>query len=1684
MSRSGRAGVGISETGRDVPPPARRPPPPGSAAHCVSVCVCACRWWRQGQDNSLDAVDRFSVHDGTLTIPSVREADAGLYFCNASNSEGSEVLELTLQVWAPLSVHVLPPRQTVDVGKAADLVCQVAGFPRQRVRWLKDGRPLRGLTASLAGEDLVEEAAAASTARVRLLAPDRLHITAVTKEDRGMYQCVVRNDHDMAQGSAELRLGDAAPTLQYKFIEQTMQPGPSVSLKCSAAGNPTPHMSWRLDGFPLPPNDRVMIGQYVTLFGDVVSHVNISNVKAEDGGEYECEAESRAGVSRHQARLNIYGPPFVRPMPDIIAVAGKALHIKCPVAGYPIESVSWEKDGVVLPSIMRQRVAANTLTIENVQRTSDQGTYTCTARAKHSHVSKRSVDVRVLVPPRIAPFYFEEGLTEGMRTQVMCTASQGDPPVSLTWVKDAKQQQQQPPPPGIQIKDFAAYSSVLTIHSVTANHSGNYTCVVTNSAGRAEYTASLSVTVPPRWVVEPSEQSVVLGKAATLQCRAEGFPKPTITWKQAIGTQPQEFRDVGFEFQQLEEGSLFLPEAGSQHKGHYLCQASNGIGPALSKLVKLNVLAGPRIRARARTETARRGEAATLRCAADGDPPLDITWRLRGSRIDPAFDGRYGIKTSALGGGLGGGLGGVLSELTVEETEQRDRGEYQCIATNAYGQDSLGVQLLVQELPDFPRNLRVSEQTGRSVTLSWSPAPTASDSAVTAYAVQYKEARDVWHEHNQQKVLEGGETSTLIAGLRPATAYHFRIFAQNQLGTSAPSDVLHAVTDSEVPAGPPLQVSVEAASSTQLRITWQPPDRTLWNGDILGYVIGFRHLGSAEESFNYTRVSMTGDVSGDFRLSALDKYTQYQVVVQAFNTRGEGPQSPVVIAQTLEDAPSGPPRDVQCSALTAHNLQVGWTPPAPHLAHGVIQGYRLIYEPADDDPASETTARESKAMTSTNTVLHSLVPAANYTVQVLAFTRAGDGVASKPIVCSTEEAVPEAPERVKAVTRASNAVVLSWTPPRRSNGRLVKYTVHVRQVGDRAPVVKGTVPAAQTHYDVVDLSHDHTYEAWVTASTKVGSGRQSRTVPLTLASGASVPAAVVSWGRSLVVPHRTNVTLPCLVVGQPAPAVEWRHGDVRLEPGAGGPQGQQGQQGQQGEHRLTLSSLQRSAEGNYSCHAVNAAGSDVIVYSLQVQVPPTAPLLLTTTTTVDSVQLQWKQGDNGGAPVRGFVLGFRRELGEWEEAALDRRASTHLLSGLLCGTRYQFTLTAFNKIGSGAASALRTATTKGGKPGAAPAAQFLHVNATAATLHLPAWQDNDCPILYFVVEYQRDADDWVLVSNNAPPTQRLSIAPLLPRSRYAVRVTAHNNAGSTVHLYNFTGPAPAAADGDPVGPAATDAGLAATPFYLDAAVLAPTLVSIVALVLAVALACFCFRKNLETRTSAMVSLDNKQNMSMEHRDQYYTSVRKPLQSPCRDLNALERIPEYSEDIYPYATFHLPEHENMGGNPQRRGTFLGYHDALDLGLEEDHYQHIRPLGGGGGGGGRARSRSRSRSRANSRGAGGKRSDSDETESGSDSDHGDHMPGQGQGSLRVAAKHRGSSSSGSKQDKDGRSSSGSSSGPGGGGQPRGHRRSSRHSRPSPQHSKLVPFHFLDALGWEKRQAGVICVGVFGRRLPAAG
>jgi hypothetical protein len=113
-----------------------------------------------------------------------------------------------------------------------------------------------------------------------------------------------------------------------------------------ASGNPLPQFTWTLDGFPIPESNRILVGQYVTAHDDVIAHANITSLKVEDGGEYTCTAQNEIAKVSHSSRINVYGVPFVREMPSIHVVAGKQLVVKCPVAGYPIESITWERGEV------------------------------------------------------------------------------------------------------------------------------------------------------------------------------------------------------------------------------------------------------------------------------------------------------------------------------------------------------------------------------------------------------------------------------------------------------------------------------------------------------------------------------------------------------------------------------------------------------------------------------------------------------------------------------------------------------------------------------------------------------------------------------------------------------------------------------------------------------------------------------------------------------------------------------------------------------------------------------------------------------------------------------------------------------------------------------------------------------------------------------------------------------------------------------------------------------------------------------------------------------------------------------------------------------------------------------------------------------------------------------------------
>ncbi|GIY96414.1 hypothetical protein CEXT_304642 [Caerostris extrusa] len=81
-------------------------------------------------------------------------------------------------------------------------------------------------------------------------------------------------------------------------------------------------------------------------------------------------------------------------------------------------------------------------------------------------------------------------------------------------------------------------------------------------------------------------------------------------------------------------GTLVISDAEERDAGAYMCQANNGIGAVLSKIVSLQVLASPRFKESFQSQSTREGSNATLKCDATGHAPITITWQKNKNILD------------------------------------------------------------------------------------------------------------------------------------------------------------------------------------------------------------------------------------------------------------------------------------------------------------------------------------------------------------------------------------------------------------------------------------------------------------------------------------------------------------------------------------------------------------------------------------------------------------------------------------------------------------------------------------------------------------------------------------------------------------------------------------------------------------------------------------------------------------------------------------------------------------------------------------------------------------------------------------------------------------------------------------------------------------------------------------------
>ncbi|XP_071661698.1 tyrosine-protein kinase Mer isoform X4 [Patagioenas fasciata] len=210
-----------------------------------------------------------------------------------------------------------------------------------------------------------------------------------------------------------------------------------------------------------------------------------------------------------------------------------------------------------------------------------------------------------------------------------------------------------------------------------------------------------------------------------------------------------------------------------------------------------------------------------LTCQAVGPPePVEIYWFRNNVRVNE----KPHISPS------------VLTVPGLNETAL-----FSCEAHNRKGLTASNPgQVNVKGIPSAPTGLRVLNQTGHSIVISWVPGFDAF-SALNSCRVQVKEAA---LRSNASLLLFHTPVPPhlyRIPHLEPMLGYDLRVSCGNEVGWSAFSPWVTASTTEAAPTTPPLNVTVSFnESSSSLEIRWVKPPLGRVHGELQGYRLWYR----------------------------------------------------------------------------------------------------------------------------------------------------------------------------------------------------------------------------------------------------------------------------------------------------------------------------------------------------------------------------------------------------------------------------------------------------------------------------------------------------------------------------------------------------------------------------------------------------------------------------------------------------------------------------------------------------------------------------------------------------------------------------------------------------------------------------------------------------------------------------
>ncbi|KAL1431209.1 hypothetical protein MTO96_014591 [Rhipicephalus appendiculatus] len=329
----------------------------------------------------------------------------------------------------------------------------------------------------------------------------------------------------------------------------------------------------------------------------------------------------------------------------------------------------------------------------------------------------------------------------------------------------------------------------LEIRDVRPDDTGYYMCQV-NTRPMKNQVGYLNVVVAPYFVDSfgPRNLTARENSNVSFRCEASGNPEPKVSWRREDA---QPFRVADQKVMVYRGQELFFRRVSRSHMGAYLCLASNGVPPSISRRIFLEVTFTPMIWVPNQVVGAPLGSSVVLECHTEAHPPSENFWFRSSHRLDSATtnitaanDLRAKQKKSKRHEAYITRTGlKVYMKLSIKSLRKEDYGTYHCMAQNALDKTEGKIQLheieaLLGKTEPSTEISTTASSSGKSQGGTDGPHRKPTSNTVTGvknpdktqgrWAVQH--FQDGIHNKESSKGQKGGRSHTSAGAASSASA--------------------------------------------------------------------------------------------------------------------------------------------------------------------------------------------------------------------------------------------------------------------------------------------------------------------------------------------------------------------------------------------------------------------------------------------------------------------------------------------------------------------------------------------------------------------------------------------------------------------------------------------------------------------------------------------------------------------------------------------------------------------------------------------------------------------------------------------------------------------------------------------------------------------------------------------------